>query len=89
VGEAPGRLLEWSGKVQTPDHEKPCDRDCLERLGWQVSLLSIVLTPFAGAYHLGGVSHGSGPVKTLPECVPNEGVWCYMVAVDAPVDVLK
>jgi hypothetical protein len=53
-----------------------------------MSLSSKVLTPFAGAYYLGSVSHDSGPVETLSERVLDEGAWCYMVAADAPVDVL-
>jgi hypothetical protein len=53
-----------------------------------MGLSSIVLTPFARAYYLSGVNHGSGPVETLSECVPNEGVWHCMVAVDAFMDVL-
>jgi hypothetical protein len=53
-----------------------------------MGLSSIVLTPFIGAYYLGGINHGSGPVETLSKCVPDEGAWHCMVAVDAPVDVL-
>jgi hypothetical protein len=52
-------------------------------------LSSIVLTPFAGAYYLSGVNHGSGLVETLPKPIPDEGAWCCVVAADAPVDVLK
>jgi hypothetical protein len=89
VDEAPKHPLERPDKVQTLDPERPCDGDHLEHLGWQVSLPSVVLTPFARAYHLGGVSHDSGPVETLPECVPDEGAWHRMVAVDALMDVLK
>jgi hypothetical protein len=54
-----------------------------------VSLTSVVLTPFAGAYYLDGVGHGSGPVETLPERVPDEGAWRCVVAANAPVDILQ
>jgi hypothetical protein len=54
-----------------------------------MSLLSIVLTPFIGAYYLGGISHGSGQAETLLEHVPDEGAWRCVVAADAPVNVLQ
>jgi hypothetical protein len=54
-----------------------------------VSLTSIVLTPFAGAYYLDGIGHGSGPVETLLEHVPNEGTWHCVVATNALVDILQ
>jgi hypothetical protein len=53
-----------------------------------MSLSSIVLTPFVGAYYLGGVSHGSGPVETLSERVPDEGAWRCVVTIDTPIDIL-
>jgi hypothetical protein len=52
-------------------------------------LPGIVLTPFIGAYHLGGVIRGSGPVKTFPKLIFDEGAWCYVMVIDAPMDVLK
>jgi hypothetical protein len=47
-------------------------------------LSSVVLTPFVGAYYLGGISHGSGPVEALPKRILDEGAWRYVVAADAP-----
>jgi hypothetical protein len=58
-------------------------------LGWWVSLTSIVLTTFAGAYYLDGVGHGSGPVETLLECISDEGAWCGVVATNTPMDILQ
>jgi hypothetical protein len=52
-------------------------------------LSSIVLTPFSGVYYLGSIRHGSRPVETLPEHVLDEGAWRYVVATDAPMDVLQ
>jgi hypothetical protein len=54
-----------------------------------MSLSSIVLTPFAGVYYFGGVSHGSGLVETLLEHVPDKGAWRCVVTADAPMDVLQ
>ena len=73
VGEAPGRLFEWPNQVEPLDREGPCDGDHLERLGREVSLPSIVLTPFVGAYDLFGVGYYRGPVEALSECVPYHG----------------
>jgi hypothetical protein len=61
----------------------------LEHLGWQIILPSVVLAPFTGAYYLGGISYGSGPVEALPERISNKGAWCSMMAAHASVDVLK
>ena len=48
VGVAPGRLFERPNQIEPLDHEGPHDGDHLECLGWEVSLPSVVLTPFAG-----------------------------------------
>jgi hypothetical protein len=53
-----------------------------------MSLSSIVLTPFTGAYYLGCVSHDNGPVESMSKRVFNKGSWRYMVTVDASIDVL-
>ena len=53
---APKRPLERSNQIEPPDHEGPCGGDRLERLGREVCLPSIVLTPFTGAYDQLGVS---------------------------------
>ena len=87
MGEAPERLFEWPNQVEPPDHEGPCDGDLLECLGQEVSLLSIVLTPFVGVHDLLGVGYSSGPVEALSEYVPNQGFRCGMVTVDPTVDI--
>ena len=45
VHVAPGRSFEGSDQIKPPDQERPHDRDRLERLGRQVGLTSIILTP--------------------------------------------
>ena len=69
VGVAFGRLLEWPNQVEPPDSEGPHDGDHLECLGWEVSLPSVVLAPFIGAYDLLGIGYCSGPVEALSECI--------------------
>ena len=54
-----------------------------------MSLPSIVLTPFAGAYNLLGVVYCGGPVEALSECIPNQGPWRGMVTSDPTVDVAQ
>ena len=54
-----------------------------------MNLLSIVLTPFAGAYNLLGVGYYGGPVEALSECIPNQGPWHDMVTADPAVDVAQ
>ena len=71
MGEAPGRLFEWPNQVEPLDHEGPRDGDRLECLGREVSLPSVVLTSFAGAYNLLGIGYYGGPVEALSECIPN------------------
>ena len=71
VGVAPERLFERPNQIEPLDHEGPRDGDHLECLGREVSLPSIVLAPFVGAYDLLDVSYYSGPVEALSECIPN------------------
>ena len=71
VGKAPGRLFEWPNQVEPPDRKGPRDGDRLECLGREVSLPSVVLTSFAGAYNLLGIGYYGGPVEALSECIPN------------------
>ena len=54
-----------------------------------MNLLSVVLTPFAGAYNLLGVGYCGGPVEALSERVSNQGPWCGMVTVDPTMDVAQ
>ena len=87
--EAPRCLFKRSNQIEPPDCEGPCDGDHLEHLGREVSLPSVVLTPFAGAYNLLGVDYCGGPVEALSECVSNQGARCDMVTADPTVDVTQ
>ena len=89
MGEAPGRLFEWPNQIKPPDHEGPRDGDHLECLGREVSLPSVVLAPFAGAYDLLGVGYCSGPVEALSECVSNQGPWHGMVTTEPTMDTAQ
>ena len=86
MGEAPGCLFEWPNQVEPLDHEGPRDGNHLECLGWEVSLPSVVLTPFAGAYDLLGVGYRGGPIEALSECVSNQGPQRGVVTADPTVD---
>ena len=85
--KAPGRPLEGSYQVEPLDHERPHDGDRLERLGRQVSLSSIVLASFAGAYDMISVGHRGWLVKTLPECIFDQGSRCGVMSTDPTMDV--
>ena len=76
----PGRAL---------DHEGPRDGNHLECLGREVSLPSVVLTPFTGAYDLLGVGYCSGPIEALSECVPIQGSRHDVVTADPSVDIAQ
>ena len=89
MGEAFGRLFEWSNQVEPLDREGPRDGNHLECLGREVSLPSVVLTPFAGAYDLLGVGYRGGPIEALSECVSNQGPWRGVVTADPTVDVAQ
>ena len=67
VGVSFGRLLERSNQIEPLDYEGPHDGDHLEWLGGEVSLSSIVLAPFVGAYDLRGVGYcwNAFPTKVL------------------------
>ena len=54
-----------------------------------MSLPSVVLTPFAGAYDLLGIGYYSGPVEALSECVPNQGSRHGMVTANPTVDITQ
>ena len=66
-----------------------CNGDHLECLGREVSLLSIVLAPFVGAYDLLGVGYYSGLVEALSECIPNQGSRHGVVTVDPTMDIAQ
>ena len=89
MGEAPERLFEWPNQIKPPDCEGPRDGDRLECLGQEVSLPSIVLAPFAGAYDLLGVGYCSGPVEALLERVTYQGSRHGVVAVDPTEDIAQ
>ena len=52
-----------------------------------MSLPSVVLTPFIGAYDFLGVGYYSGLVEALLKCVSNQGSRRGMVIVNPTVDV--
>ena len=54
-----------------------------------MSLPSIVLTPFAGAYDLLGVSYCRALVEALSECIPNQGFRRGMVTTDPTMDIAQ
>ena len=89
MGIALGYLLERPNQIEPLDHEGPHDGDHLECLGQEVSLPSIVLTPFAGAYDLLGVGYYSGLVEALSEYISNQGPWRGVVTIDPTVDVTQ
>ena len=89
MGVAPEYLLKRPNQIEPLDHEGPRDGDHLECLGLEVSLSSVVLAPFAGAYDLLGVGYCSGPVEALSECIPNQGSRHGVVTVDPTVDIAQ
>ena len=80
-------LLERSNQIEPPDHEGPCDGDHLECLGQEVSLPSIVLTPFAGVHDLLGVGYYSGLIEALSKCVSDLGSRRGMVTAYPIMDI--
>ena len=87
MGEAPGRLLQWTDEVQSPHSERPCNGDGLQNVRGEVHFSSIKLATLAGPHDVGGVGDRGGPVETLPKRVTHEGTWRGMVAADTSVDV--
>jgi hypothetical protein len=88
VGVTSRHLLEGPNLIKPPNRERPRDGDGLERLGWQMGLPRVVLTPFAGAYNVHGISHRGQPVETLSESVPDEGPRHGVVSTGTAMDVL-
>jgi len=66
---APRHPLERSDRIKPLDHERPHDGYCLERLGRQMGLLSVVLTPFIGVHNLFSIDYCGWPVEALSERV--------------------
>jgi hypothetical protein len=89
VGVTPGRLLEGPDQIKPQNHEWPHGGDGLECLGWQMGLPHVVLTCFAGAYNVHGISHRGRPVETLSESVPDEGPRRSVVSTRIVMDVLQ
>ena len=54
-----------------------------------MSLPSVVLAPFAGAYDLLGVGYCSGPVEALSECVPYQGSRHGVMTTDPTMDTTQ
>ena len=54
-----------------------------------MSLPSVVLTPFAGAYDLLGIGYCSGLVETLSKCIPNQGSRRGVVTADPTLDIAQ
>ena len=67
-----GPSLERSDHIEPLDRKWPHDGDCLECLGRQVGLLSVVLTPFAGAHNLFSVGYCGWPVESLSEHISDQ-----------------
>ena len=89
MGVASGRLLERSNQSKPLDHQGPHDGDHLECLGQEVSLPSVVLTPFVGAHNLFSVGYCRRPVEALLECVSDQGSRHDMVTVDPTMDIAQ
>ena len=87
MGEAPGRLLQRTDKVQFPHGKRPRDGDVLQSMGREVYLSSVELATPASSHNVGGVSYRGGPVEALPKRVTHEGAWRCVVAADAGLDV--
>ena len=56
-------------------------------MGREVSLPSVVLAPFAGAYDLLGIGYRGRPVEALSECVFDQGSGRGMVTIDPTMDI--
>ena len=54
-----------------------------------MSLPSVVLTPFAGAYDLLCIGYRGRPVEALSKCVSDQSSWCGVVTADPAVDVAQ
>ena len=54
-----------------------------------MSLPSVVLAPFVGAYDPLSIGYCSGPVEALSECIPNQGSRHGVVTVDPTVDIVQ
>ena len=54
-----------------------------------MSLPSVVLAPFVGAYDLLGIGYCDRPVEALSECVFDQGPRRGMVPVDPTVDITQ
>ena len=89
VGISSGCLLERSNQIKPLDRKGPHDGDHLECLGLEVSLPSVVLTPFAGAHDLLGVGYYGRPIEALSKHIFDQGPRCGMVPADPIVDITQ
>ena len=86
---APRRPLERSDQIEPPDHEWPHDGDRLERLGQQVGLPSIVLTPFIGAHNMFSIGYHGRPVEALSKHISDQGSRRGMMTTNPIVDIAQ
>jgi hypothetical protein len=89
VGVAPGRLSKGPDHIQHPHGERPCDRNRLEGMRWEVGLAGVELAPLAGAYDLVGVSDRGGVVEAMAERITHEVMRRRVVAAHACVDAQR
>ena len=87
--KAAGRPVEGPYQVESPDRKWPRDGDRLECLGRQVSLPSVVLASFVGAYDSLSIGHRSWPVENLSERVSDHTPRHGMVPADPTVDITQ
>src|SRR6185312_626332 len=87
VGEAPGRLLQWTDEVQSPHGKRPRDGDGLQSMGREMSFSSVELATLAGPHDVGGVGDRGEPVKSLPKYVTHEGARRGVMTAGASMDV--
>jgi hypothetical protein len=72
VGEAPGRLSEWTHNVEVPDCEGPRDGDRLQCLRREMGLPGVEPASFAAPPNVLRVGDRHGPVETLSKSFPDK-----------------
>ena len=86
---APGCPLKRYDQIEPLDCERPRDRNHLECLERQVSLPSVVLTPFIGAHNLFSMRYYGRPVEALSERVSDQGSRHGMVTTNPTMDIAQ
>ena len=89
MGIAPRRPFERSNQIEPLDREWPCDGDCLEHLGQEMGLPSIVLAPFVGAHDLFNVGDYGWPVEALSEHVSDQGSRRGVMTANSIMDITQ